>query len=89
MASKKELEQRIKELETIVKTLNTQIKEDTYEVDYGYAYIFGCNNQEPTIKSKVDAIIKHLGLEITIKNAKEQEIVAKPKKVKKQWTSTQ
>lgn len=40
------------------------------------SYLYGTNHYNPTLKSKVDAIIKYLGIDVSL-NEKVEEVVAK------------
>ena len=68
MASKKELEERIRKLEN-------QVLKDKVS-----RWFYIDEIQEPTLKGRVDAIIKHLGIEIAVKNSESKVIAREVKK---------
>lgn len=74
MASKKELERRIKELEEML------YKNTTVELVNTLGWLCGKPTKVPTIKSKVDAIIEHLGIEVAVEQSEEKVVARKVKK---------
>lgn len=68
-----------------VNSIDDDLRQDTKEVPRRSS-IFGLfygTDTEPTIRSEVDAILEHLNLEVSVKAATEQKVVAKDKSVKK------
>lgn len=63
---------------TEINKLKDEVFEDKREsvMSYLFSNIYGPNNYKPTLKSKVDAIIQYLGIDVSV-NEKVEEVVAK------------
>lgn len=74
-----DLEQKVLRVEN---QFNEEIKESYKGGDKGIIFFWGDEPLEPvpTLKGKVDAIIKHLNLELIVKEATQRKVVARIKK---------
>jgi hypothetical protein len=63
---------------TEIKKLKDEVFKDKREsiMSYVFSNIYGTKDYKPTLKSKVDAIIQYLGIDVSV-NEKVEEVVAK------------
>lgn len=76
---KKQYNHLLERIQKLEKLLSEDI---TTEYAYHYSFQFGYNAEVPTIKAKVDEILKHLNLDVSVKEGTSSKVVTKKLAVK-------